>query len=220
MTSQISNLKSELGNEFTVPISALQHVLFCPRQYALIHLEQVWAENRFTAEGQVLHKKAHDGADESRPGVRITRGLQVSSSKWGISGVCDVVEFHGRKSNYKKIVPIEYKRGKPKAHRADEVQLCAQAVCLQEMTKIEVTYGYLFYGKTRRRKEIEFDEPLKLLVRECIEKIHSIQNSGITPSPDYELRKCGACSLIELCQPRINKRKKGAKAWFYQAISN
>lgn len=208
------------SDEHIIPISALQHVLFCPRQYALIHLEQVWAENQFTAEGQVLHNKAHDGADESRPGVRITRGLQVSSKKWGLAGVCDVVEFYGRKPNYKKIVPVEYKRGKPKAHRADEVQICAQAICLQEMTGIEVSHGSLFYGKTRRRKEIAFEESLKQLVQDCIREIHCIQNTGVTPAPIYETRKCGACSLIELCQPLIHTRKKGAKAWFLQAISN
>ncbi len=195
-------------------------MLYCPRQYALIHLEQVWAENRFTAEGRVLHEKAHDGPGETRPGVRITRGLPVSSEEWGLSGVCDVVEFHGRKPNYDRILPIEYKRGKPKAHRADEVQLCAQAICLESMTGLEVKLGYLFYGKTRRRKEVLFDTGLRTLVHDCILEIQGIQKSKTTPVPCYELRKCGACSLQELCQPRINERKRGVSAWFRKAVTN
>lgn len=220
MQSPIFNLKSRNRDEPIIAISALQHVLYCPRQYALIHLEQVWAENRFTAEGRVLHNKAHDGHDESRPGVRITRGLPVASKELGISGVCDVVEFHGRKPKYSKVIPIEYKRGKPKAHRADEVQLCAQALCLEEMTGIPIETGFLFYGKTRRRKEITFDPVLKNLLGECIADIRSMLDSGKTPAPEYEARKCNACSLIELCRPTMNERKRGAQAWFHHAISN
>ena len=168
----------------------------------------------------MLHEKAHDGLDESRPGVRITRGLPVSSEEWGLSGVCDVVEFHGRKPNYERVVPIEYKRGKPKAHRADEVQLCAQALCLESMTGMNIKSGYLFYGKTRRRTEVLFDPILRSLVHECIQKIKDIQESKTTPSAIYEQRKCDACSLQELCQPKINERKRGVKAWFQNAISN
>ena len=188
-------------------ISALQHFLFCPRQYALIHMEQVWAENRFTAEGQVMHQKAHDGKGESRPGVRITRGLKVGSQTWGISGVCDVVEFHGRKPHYTQIVPIEYKRGRPKAHRADELQLCAQAVCLEEMLKREIDSGFIFYGKTRRRVEVVFDEELRFLLKKCIQKIQASRDSTRTPAPNYERKKCDACSLVEICQPRLDENK-------------
>ncbi len=110
-----------------LPISALQHILYCPRQCALIHLEQAWADNRFTAEGNQMHARAHDGPDESRPGVRITRSLAVRSLEYGITGQCDIVEFHKNG----QVIPVEYKRGKPKAHSADEVQLCAQAICLE-----------------------------------------------------------------------------------------
>ena len=110
-----------------LPLSALQHYLFCPRQTALIHLEQAWAENSYTVEGDILHTKAHSDQDESRPDVRITRSLPVVSHRLGFAGQCDIVEFH----KAGRIVPIEYKRGKPKTHRADEVQLCAQALCLE-----------------------------------------------------------------------------------------
>jgi len=193
-------------------ISALQHYLFCPRQYALIHVEQVWAENRFTAEGQVMHQKAHEGKGESRPGVRITRGLKVGSTVWGLSGVCDVVEFHGRKPNYEKVIPVEYKRGKPKGHRADEIQLCAQAVCLEEMLQQPVLSGFLFYGKTRRRTEVAMDEELRCLLQTCIEAIRAIRNASVTPTAHYERSKCGACSLVEICQPKASE--SSVNRWF------
>lgn len=193
-------------------ISALQHYLFCPRQYALIHVEQVWAENRFTAEGQVMHQKAHEGKGESRPGVRITRGLKVGSEEWGLSGVCDVVEFHGHKSNYEKVIPVEYKRGKPKAHRADEIQLCSQAVCLEEMLKQPVPIGFLFYGKTRRRIEVAVDDELRSLLKTCIEAIHAIRDAQLTPTAHYERSKCEACSLVEICRPKASE--SSVNRWF------
>ena len=127
-----------------IPISALQHWLYCPRQCALIHLEQAWEENRFTAEGKVMHARAHDAPDESRPGVRITRGLPVRSLRLGLSGQCDVVEFHAGG----RILPVEYKRGRPKAHRADEVQLCAQALCLEEMLGAVIPGGLPLLWRT------------------------------------------------------------------------
>jgi CRISPR-associated exonuclease Cas4 len=123
-----------------LPLSALQHLLFCKRQCALIHVEQVWAENVFTAEGNVLHERAHNGPDATQPGVRIVRGLPVRSLALGLSGECDVVEFHGSSA----VLPVEYKRGKPKGHAADEVQLCAQALCLEEMLHQSVVRGALY----------------------------------------------------------------------------
>ena len=122
-----------------LPISALQHLLFCPRQCALIHLEQVWSENKFTVEGNLMHERAHHGSDETRHDIRITRGMPVRSLHHGLSGQCDIVEFHGPAPHYQKIIPVEYKRGKPKSHSADEVQLCAQALCLEEMIESAIT---------------------------------------------------------------------------------
>jgi len=160
-----------------LPISALQHLLYCERQCALIHLEREWSENRFTAEGRVLHERAHEGPDESRPGIHITRGMSVGSERLGISGQCDIVEFHrdGR------IVPVEYKRGKPKSHHA---------------------VGYLFYGKPKRRKEVPLDENLRTLTLQTIERLHALISSGITPMASYEKEKCDACSLMDICQPK------------------
>jgi len=204
-----------------LPLSALQHWLFCPRQCALIHLEQAWAENRFTAEGQVLHKKAHDGADENKAGVRITRGMAVRSLTLGLSGQCDIVEFHDFKSqisNFKcttqRVVPVEYKRGKPKSHRADEVQLCAQAMCLEEMLHIEIPTGHLYYGEKRRRTEVAFDEPLRQLTADTAAALHAMIASRETPTAEYLPRRCDSCSLIEICQPKSMRYKRGAAAWF------
>jgi len=193
-----------------LPLSALQHWLYCPRQCGLIHLEQVWAENKFTAEGQVLHHKAHEGADESKAGVRITRSLSVRSFALGISGQCDIVEFHSGD----RVVPVEYKRGKPKSHRADEVQLCAQAMCLEEMLGVAISSGSLFYGENRRRTMVECDADLRQLVTETAAALHAMIDSRVTPLAEYESRRCDACSLIELCQPRAMRFKRGVQAWF------
>jgi len=203
----------------SVPISALQHVLFCERQCALIHLEQEWTENRFTAERRVLHAQAHDGPDESRPGIRVTRGLAVRSETLGLHGVCDVVEFHEEKSPVAdfqfKVVPVEYKRGKPKTHRADEVQLCAQAICLEEMLTTSITEGALFYSQPRRRTVVAFDVSLRRLVGECAGRVRILLLSGKLPPATYEKRKCGACSLIDTCQP---KATQSAKSWLAENL--
>ncbi|HRQ87478.1 MAG TPA: CRISPR-associated protein Cas4 [Bacteroidia bacterium] len=202
-----------------VPISALQHWLYCPRQCALIHLEQLWAENRYTAEGRVLHEKAHDGRDETRAGVRIARGLSVRSLELGLTGQCDVVEFHRTRNGAgcERIVPVEYKRGKPKAHRADEVQLCAQAMCLEEMLGLpegSVGEGCLFYGTPRRRTGVVFDEGLRALTKETVSAVQEMRGAGTTPTAEYLPKRCDACSLVELCQPKALRFRRGAAAWF------
>ena len=199
-----------------LPLSALQHWLYCPRQCGLIHLEQAWAENKFTAEGQVLHKKAHEGEDESKAGVRITRSMAVRSFTLGISGQCDIVEFHADG----RVVPVEYKRGKPKSHRADEVQLCAQAMCLEQMLGMTITSGCLFYGEKKRRTVIEFDATLRQLVTETAAALHAMIDSRETPLAEYESRRCDACSLIDLCQPKALRFKRGVAAWFSSSLKS
>ncbi|MCU0797379.1 MAG: CRISPR-associated protein Cas4 [Akkermansiaceae bacterium] len=193
-----------------IAISALQHFLYCPRQCALIHLEQAWAENQFTAEGNRMHARAHEGPDETRPGIRITRGMPVVSRSLGLSGQCDVVEFHRAGD----VLPIEYKRGKPKAHRADEVQVAAQAMALEEMLGVEIPRALLFYGKTHRRKEVLIDAPLRALCRELATALHEMIRARQTPLAEYDPGKCDACSLIDLCQPKALRFKRGAAAWF------
>jgi CRISPR-associated exonuclease Cas4 len=208
--------KCRFTEDQLLPLSALQHWLYCPRQCGLIHLEQVWAENKFTAEGQVLHHKAHEGPDESKAGVRITRSLPVRSFNLGISGECDIVEFHADG----RVVPVEYKRGKPKSHRADELQLCAQAMCLEEMLGVKISSACLFYGENRRRTAVEFDETLRRLVSETAASLHSMIVSRQTPLAEYEARRCDACSLIELCQPKAMRFKRGVQAWFSSALKS
>jgi CRISPR-associated exonuclease Cas4 len=208
-----------------LPISALQHLLYCERQCALIHVEQVWAENRFTAEGNVMHEKAHDGPDETKAGVRIVRGLDVKSETLGLSGQCDVVEFHQQVGKHCaasdfSVLPIEFKRGKPKAHRADEVQLCAQALCLEEMLGESIPEGRVFYGQTRRRADVIFDQELRTLTAETALRLHELIESRATPPAVYEARKCDACSLIELCMPQAMRFQKGAAAWFERQLIN
>jgi CRISPR-associated exonuclease Cas4 len=192
-----------------LPISALQHLLYCERQCALIHIEQIWVENFFTADGRVMHERAHEGPSESRPGIRVARGLALVSERLGLTGQADVVEFHADG----RIVPIEYKRGKPKAHRADEVQLCAQALCLEEMHGIVISAGCLFYGKTRRRMDVAFDAELRALTEVLAARLHELIASRITPPPVFESKKCSACSLIEVCVPRLSKRPQAGR-WF------
>ena len=193
-----------------IPLSALQHYLYCPRQCALIHNEQVWAENRFTAEGQLLHKKANEGPDEHRASGSILRHLHVSSERHGISGICDIVE----KSTDGKYTPVEYKRGKPKSNHADEVQLCAQALCMEEMFDTEILTGLIFYGKTRRRTEIALNNELRIITLDTIHAVREMKSKGVTPTASYDKNRCNACSLIDLCQPHAMRLKKGVADWF------
>jgi len=197
------------------PISALQHFLYCDRQCALIHVERLWTENFFTADGRVMHERAHEGPDESRPGLRTARGLSLRCERLGLHGQADVVEFHrdGR------VVPVEYKRGKPKAHRADEVQLCAQAFCLEEMLAVGIPSGCLFYGKTRRRLEVTIDAELRSLTEQLTAQVHEMLAMRRTPPPVFESKKCSACSLVEICVPRLSKRPTASR-WFERQLAD
>jgi CRISPR-associated exonuclease Cas4 len=199
----------------TLALSALQHLLYCERQCALIHVEQAWAENRFTALGREMHKNAHDGPDESRPGVRITRGLRVSCERLGLSGQCDVVEFH----SCGRVLPIEYKRGKPKSHRADEVQLCAQGLCLESMLGVSIPEGRLYYGQTRRRFDVSFDQVLRALTLQTVQRLRELLESGTTPVAEYESDRCDYCSLVELCMPKAGRFQKSTQAWFTRNLA-
>ena len=203
-----------VGEDELVPISALQHMLYCPRQCALIHVERQWVENRFTAEGRILHSRTDAGGGESRGGVRIERSVPLRSLQLGVSGVADVVEIRDGDRPY----PIEYKRGRPKAHRADEVQLCAQAMCLEEMLSTSVPEGALFYGQSRRRKTIAFDAELRALTKRIAADTRRMFAAGETPGPEYSERKCGACSLEEVCQPQRPRGSAVVESWLKKAI--
>lgn len=196
----------------SLPLSALQHWLFCPRQCSLIHVERVWAENRLTTEGRILHGRVDQGRPESRDGVRILRAVQIASARHGLHGVADVVEMRGGVP-----YPVEYKRGRPKTHRADEVQLCAQALCLEEMMGCAVPEGALFYGTAQRRKVVHFDAGLRDLTRTVAAEARAAMSTGVLPPPVFEVRRCAACSLHDLCRPK-GRRELGA-SWIMGRIS-
>jgi len=204
------------GDADPIPLSALQHALYCMRQCALIHLDRAWAENRRTAEGRVLHQTADLPGQGRRRGVRTVTGLPVASRSLGIAGVADVVEFRAG-ADGEVPFPVEYKRGKPKLHRADEVQLCAQALCLEEMTGRPVPEGALFYGETRRRLGVPFDAELRRLTEDTIAAVRALFAAGSLPPAVYEARKCRACSLIEICRPQLSGRS--ARAWRERAVT-
>ena len=202
-----------------IPISALQHYLYCPRQCALIHVEQLWAENRQTAEGRLLHDRVDSPQTERRRGVRTVTAMPLAEGKLGISGIADVVEFH-RTEEGERPYPVEYKRGRPKAHRADEVQLCAQGVCLESMLGVSVVEGSLFYGETRRRTIVSFDPELRQLTLDTIQAVHAMLAARATPSASYVPRRCDACSLIDLCQPRLLERGHSVAAWLARQLKD
>jgi CRISPR-associated exonuclease Cas4 len=197
------------------PLSALQHLAFCERQWALIHLERQWTENRLTAEGRLLHDRAHGGQVESRGDVRIVRSVSVHSLRLGLSGVADVVEYHrvedseapgkairlARTRGWWRPVTVEYKRGRPKRSHCDQVQLCAQGLCLEEMLGVELEGGALYYGRTKRRLPVVFDRELREETEFLTARLHELVRSGTTPAAKYE-KRCDRCSLMGLCLPR------------------
>jgi CRISPR-associated exonuclease Cas4 len=208
-----------------LPLSGLQHMSFCERQWALIHLEAAWAENRLTVEGRNLHERVHEIEPETRNGVRIARGLRLRSLRLGLIGQADVVEFHRepagrmpalqssyslrRESDFLQPFPVEYKRGRPKPTRCDEVQLCAQALCLEEMLGVSIPAGAIFYGQPRRRQDVAFDAALRNETEEIAARMHQLFRVGETPPARYEPR-CDNCSLIDLCMPKSAVKRKDA----------
>ena len=199
-------------------LSGIQHFAFCRRQWALIHIEQQWAENYRTADGSIMHRNAHDGSfRETRGNVIITRGMQVASAELGISGECDVIEFHraadgiplkGVEGTF-RVVPVEYKRGQPKLDICDAVQLCAQALCLEEMLCCEISEAYLYYGETRRRQTIAIDSALREQTVSMIHEMHALYRRQHTPKV-RRTKACNACSLKDICLPILNKERSAA----------
>lgn len=200
-----------------VPLSALQHLLFCERQCALIHLERLWAENPLTVEGRDLHERADSAWAESRRDVRVARGVPLHSFRLGLVGKADVVEFHRvpddspggvalpKTGGRWRPFPVEYKRGRPKRNLSDKVQLCAQALCLEEMLGVGVSAGALFYGRTRRRAGVELTSELRGQTEAACARLRTLLGSGLTPTARRE-PKCESCSLLELCRPEALDR--------------
>jgi CRISPR-associated exonuclease Cas4 len=213
-----------------LPISALQHLLFCERQCALIHIERQWVENRLTVEGRHLHRRAHETRDELRDGQRTVRGLALRSLRHGLFGQADVVEISPLDDEARRridahswgigrfaggswlVTPVEYKRGKPKADDCDRVQLCAQALCLEEMLGVTIAAGALFYGRRRRRTEVCFDGGLRDVTLVATRRLHELIASRRTPLAHREL-KCDQCSLLPICLPSVLDRTPSMKTW-------
>lgn len=182
-----------------IAISALQHFAYCPRQFALIHIEQVWEENRFTAEGSLLHERVDSGMAEQRKDIRYERGVMLESQKHHIRGKMDLLEIQS--SDPPLYLPVEYKRGKPKVEDWDRIQLCAQVLCLEEMRNCHIAEGALWYWEVRRRETIAITGELRATTLAAIEGAHALLAAGVTPHPIADTRRCRACSLVDLCEP-------------------
>ncbi|MCF7847859.1 MAG: CRISPR-associated protein Cas4 [Kiritimatiellales bacterium] len=218
-----------------LPLSALQHYIYCPRQCALIHLEQQWTENRFTAEGRVQHDRVDRPEHETRDGIRYEYAVLLRSLELGLIGKADVVEFHlqpvggdfiSKISDFKStgkslcVFPVEHKRGRPKPTHCDWVQLCAQALCLEEMLGVVIGEGAIFYGQPRRRQPVEFTSELRAETKRTAALLHQLIQSGTTPPAEYEQKKCDACSLIDICLPKRCRPVAGYLADTAFEISN
>ncbi len=199
------------ADDDTLPLSGLQHLAFCPRQWALIHLEQAWKENRLTAEGRLLHERADLPGQSRRDTLRTVRGLWLESRRLRLTGRADVVEF--RPEPY----PIEYKRGKRKPTDCDLVQLCAQALCLEEMLSSTIACGAIFYGEPRRRLEVPFTPELRQRTEQLASTMHNLYDKRIT-SPALPGPHCRSCSLIDICLPTSTDCPQAAKRWVEQQM--
>ena len=219
-----------------LPLSGLQHLLFCERQWALIHIEQQWAENRLTQEGRVLHERVHESATEARPDLIVARGLRIHCLRLGLSGEADVVEFRragsptpdsgtatavqlaGRSGLWNPF-PVEYKRGRPKSDAWDEVQLCAQALSLEEMFSVSIPSGALFYGTNRRRTAVDFTPQLRSRTEALARRMHALYAARQTPPAEYA-KKCESCSLLEVCLPTMSTRRRDVARYLATALRN
>ncbi len=189
-----------------IPLSALQHYAFCPRQCGLIHNEQAWADNYLTAQGHILHKRVDSGDPETRNGIRFERAVMVSAQRLGLTGKLDLIE---KDLQTGQLTPVEYKKGKSKPGNWDKIQLCAQGLCLEEMTGQTVNEGYLWYWQTRKREYVAFDQQMRKQTIDVITQVALIFTSGILPKPKYE-KKCKACSLIDICNPQLVEQDSSA----------
>jgi len=224
-------MENNYADEELLPLSGIQHFAFCERQWGLIHLEQQWQENLRTAEGRIMHENVHDPEyKDSRVGVISARSLPLKSYSLGLVGMADLVEFvplpydstaegvsiPGRRAKFQP-VPVEYKRGKPKKDDRDAVQLCAQAMCLEEMMGVRVEYGYLFHGQTQHRINVVFDKMLRLRVLDLANKMHESLVLGKTPLPRKGV-KCRMCSMEDICLPKMVRLNRSVREYLNSII--
>jgi CRISPR-associated exonuclease Cas4 len=205
-------------NDDLIPISALQHILFCERQFALIHIEGIWSENVFTAEGKVLHERVHQEHHEARRLYRQEFGLHVRSLKYGLIGMCDLVELCLEPSGkIAEAFPVEFKRGKNKEEEEDKVQLCAQAMCLEEMFDIIIPEGQIYYLQDHRRTRIPLEQDLRKKVLQLADRARELIIQGQTPIAIFERKKCTTCSLLEQCMPASTGSQSKSVSRFIRA---
>ncbi len=203
-----------------IQLSAIQHYRFCKRQFYLAYVEEIWIENFLTASGRILHQHVDDVHKEKRKGLTQEFGLALCSYELGISGKADVVEFyHNQNGELVEIIPVEYKRGIAKEDNCDAMQLCAQAICLEEMTGLSITHGFLFYGKERRRTNISFSQELREETKIAFLDIHSLYNELSEPPKAIFSQKCKSCSFFEYCKPKTVGKRKSANSYFQKVIS-
>lgn len=215
----------DYNEEEVLQISGLQHFTFCKRQWALIHIEQLWKDNLRTVEGNILHEKAHDASQRERRGdVIVVRDLRVNAVSLGVTGACDVVEFRkdetgvpllGQEGRYRPY-PVEYKHGAPREDHANELQLCAQAMCLEEMLCCDVPEGALYFGQTRHRERVVFTQELRQEVRDALHQMHELYERHHTPKVKPS-KACNACSLKEVCLPRM-MQKRSVKSYLQEHL--
>ncbi|HNI38439.1 MAG TPA: CRISPR-associated protein Cas4, partial [Pseudomonadales bacterium] len=181
---------------------------YCPRQFALIHVEQVWEENRYTAEGRLLHERVDSGVAEQRRNMRYERGVMLLSQQYGVTGKMDLLEIESGDSE--KYFPVEYKRGKPKVEDWDRIQLCAQALCIEEMRQVQVIEGAIWYWEVRKREQVKMDAALRAATLIAIAGAKTLLAEGKTPPPTQEKSRCKACSLVNLCEPDAFRKDHSA----------
>jgi len=221
-------MKSEYTPDELLPLSGIQHFIFCRRQWALIHVERQWQENALTVEGKLLHKRVDDPFfTETRKGLITARSVPVASYRLGLSGVCDMVEFTESPDGVKLpgreglflAAPVEYKRGHEKRDPCDEAQLCAQAICLEEMLAVTIPAGYLYYGETRHRVAVELTAELRELVRSMSDEMHAYFGRGYTPRVKTS-KACRSCSLADVCLPVLQEKVIQASKYIQQQVES
>jgi CRISPR-associated exonuclease Cas4 len=197
--------------DIPLAISALQHYAYCPRQFALIHLEQAWGDNHFTAQGNVLHERVDSQEAETRGAKRSERSLEVSSERFGLHGKLDLLEVLTEGGGVKRYVPVEYKRGKRKVMDWDRIQLCAQALCLEEMRGVRIAEGALWYWQERLREVVLIDDRLRADTVTCVDAARAVLQSQVTPPPTTDVKRCKACSLVDLCAPDVVRKDRSSR---------
>lgn len=223
------NYSNNYKEDEFLALSGLQHIAFCERQWALIHIENQWNENQRTAEGRVMHERVHDPDYKTyKPGAVVVRGMTLQSYCLGLYGVADIVEFIEQQGEVGVNLPnrnglylprpVEYKRGKSKQGNYDRIQLCAQAICLEEMLDCQIEAGDLYYGETRRRETVKLDLALREEVIQLSEHMHKLYREGLTPKPDMKLSVCKSCSMENVCLPRL-RMKTSVKNYWTEALA-